>query len=58
MRFGVAMEQSLLEQLDAVVSDRGATRSEVLRDLVRAEVVRARVAKAPDVGPPPVSLSA
>jgi CopG family nickel-responsive transcriptional regulator len=46
VRFGVAMEQSLLEQLDAVVSDRGATRSEVLRDLVRAEVVRARVAKA------------
>lgn len=45
MRFGVAMEHSLLEQLDAVVADRGATRSEVLRDLVRAEVVRARVAK-------------
>jgi CopG family nickel-responsive transcriptional regulator len=50
-RFGVAMEQSLLAELDAIVQARGVTRSEVLRDLVRAEVVRARVAKgAPAVG--------
>jgi len=42
-RFGVAMERSLLEALDAVVEVRGVTRSEVLRDLVRAEVVRSRV---------------
>ncbi len=46
MRFGVAMEQSLLEELDDLVAGRGATRSEVLRDLVRAEVVRARVTRA------------
>ena len=50
-RFGVAMEQSLLADLDAVVEARGVTRSELLRDLVRAEVVRARVPKGiPAVG--------
>lgn len=43
VRFGVAMEGSLLEEFDALVADRGGTRSEVLRDLVRAEVTRARV---------------
>jgi|HubBroStandDraft_6_1064221.scaffolds.fasta_scaffold180024_2 CopG family nickel-responsive transcriptional regulator len=45
VRFGVAMERSLLEHFDIVVSERGVTRSEVLRDLVRAEIVRAQVAK-------------
>ena len=45
VRFGVAMEQSLLADLDAIVEARGVTRSEVLRDLVRAEVVRARATK-------------
>ena len=45
VRFGVAMERSLLEELDALVEARGVTRSEVLRDLVRAEVARARVAR-------------
>jgi CopG family nickel-responsive transcriptional regulator len=44
VRFGVAMEESLLADLDALVEARGGTRSEVLRDLVRAEVVRARAA--------------
>ncbi len=39
------MEGSLLGDLDAIVKDRGVTRSEVLRDLVRAEVVRSRVAR-------------
>jgi CopG family nickel-responsive transcriptional regulator len=43
VRFGVAMEGSLLREFDALVADRGGTRSEVLRDLVRAEVGRARV---------------
>ncbi len=43
VRFGVAMDRPLLERFDAIVSDRGVTRSEVLRDLVRAEVARARV---------------
>jgi CopG family nickel-responsive transcriptional regulator len=45
VRFGVAMERSLLERLDVIVEERGVTRSEILRDLVRAEVVRAQVAK-------------
>jgi CopG family nickel-responsive transcriptional regulator len=39
-RFGVAMETSLLAQFDQLVRARGSTRSEVLRDLVRAEIVR------------------
>lgn len=46
VRFGVAMEGSLLEEFDALVAERGGTRSELLRDLVRAEVTRARVATA------------
>lgn len=45
VRFGVAMEQSLLSSLDALVEARGVTRSEVLRDLVRAEVGKARALK-------------
>ena len=45
VRFGVAMERPLLEHLDVIVSERGVTRSELLRDLVRAEIVRAQVAK-------------
>jgi len=45
VRFGIAMEQSLLSDLDSIVEARGVTRSEVLRDLVRAEVVRARAEK-------------
>ena len=43
VRFGVAMEANLLEDFDKIVEVRGVTRSEVLRDLVRAEVTRSRV---------------
>jgi CopG family nickel-responsive transcriptional regulator len=43
VRFGVAMEGSLLEAFDALVEERGGSRSELLRDLVRAEVTRAKV---------------
>jgi CopG family nickel-responsive transcriptional regulator len=43
VRFGVAMDKPLLEHLDVIVEERGVTRSELLRDLVRAEVVRAQV---------------
>jgi CopG family nickel-responsive transcriptional regulator len=42
VRFGVAMETSLLEDFDALVGLRGSTRSELLRDLARAEITRAR----------------
>jgi CopG family nickel-responsive transcriptional regulator len=45
VRFGVAMDRPLLDHLDVIVNDRGVTRSEILRDLVRAEVVRAQVPK-------------
>ncbi len=37
------MEGSLLREFDALVEARGGTRSELLRDLVRAEVTRSRV---------------
>jgi CopG family nickel-responsive transcriptional regulator len=43
VRFGVAMEEGLLEALDALVQARGSSRSELLRDLVRAEVTRSKV---------------
>jgi CopG family nickel-responsive transcriptional regulator len=39
-RFGVAMETSLLAQFDQLVEQRGSSRSELLRDLVRAEIIR------------------
>ncbi len=47
-RFGVAMETSLLGQLDQLVRDRGSTRSELLRDLARAEIVRSLSSKRVD----------
>ncbi len=40
VRFGVAMERDLLGDLDRIVDARHSTRSEILRDLVRAEVDR------------------
>lgn len=40
VRFGVAMESSLIEELDALAKVRGCNRSELLRDLTRAEVSR------------------
>ena len=48
VRFGVAMEASLLRAFDALVKRRASTRSEVLRDLARAEVTRAAVASGAD----------
>ena len=39
------MERTLLEDFDAIVEARGVKRSEVLRDLVRAEIVRTRVTR-------------
>jgi CopG family transcriptional regulator, nickel-responsive regulator len=47
-RFGVAIETPLLEEIDALVQERGCTRSALLRDLARAEVVRAKVRKGVD----------
>ena len=45
VRFGVAMEASLLEDFDRVVEEQGTTRSEALRDLARKAVVRAQLEK-------------
>lgn len=42
------MEASLLKAFDALVKRRGSTRSEILRDLARAEVTRAEVSKGAD----------
>jgi CopG family transcriptional regulator, nickel-responsive regulator len=46
LRFGVALESSLLREVDALVRQRGGTRSELFRDLSRAEVGRAKVREA------------
>lgn len=43
VRFGVAIDAPLLTELDKLVTERGCTRSEMFRDLARAEVVRAKV---------------
>ena len=40
VRFGVAMETSLVAELDKLAEARGCNRSELLRDLARAEVGR------------------
>jgi CopG family nickel-responsive transcriptional regulator len=40
VRFGVAFDEQLLRQLDVLAQARGCTRSELLRDLARAEVGR------------------
>ena len=42
VRFGVAMDASLLAEFDEVVRARQSTRSEILRDLARSEVQKAR----------------
>ncbi len=43
VRFGVAMEANLVEQLDTLARSRGCNRSELLRDMTRAEVTRNRL---------------
>ena len=48
VRFGVAMEEELLRDFDRVVESRGGTRSEALRDLARAAVIRAQVRRGAD----------
>jgi CopG family nickel-responsive transcriptional regulator len=40
VRFGVAMEGSLLAQFDELVRERRSSRSELLRDLAREEIMR------------------
>src|SRR5262245_25510781 len=45
VRFGLAIEATLLEDFDRVVEEQGTTRSEALRDLARKAVVRAQLGK-------------
>jgi CopG family nickel-responsive transcriptional regulator len=43
VRFGVAIERSLLRELDGLARERGSTRSELFRDLGRGAVVKAKL---------------
>lgn len=43
VRFGVAMEANLVEELDKLAAARGGNRSELLRDLTRAELARVKL---------------
>lgn len=44
MRFGVSIDRDLLENYDALISERGyATRSEALRDLIREALIQQKV---------------
>ena len=43
VRFGVAIDAPLLAEVDSLAAERGSTRSELFRDLARAEVVRAKI---------------
>jgi CopG family transcriptional regulator, nickel-responsive regulator len=44
IRFGVSIEQDLLENYDRLIARRGyATRSEVLRDLIREALVAQKI---------------
>jgi CopG family transcriptional regulator, nickel-responsive regulator len=48
VRFGVAMESSLLEEFDRLVEARGGTRSEAFRDLARAAIAKSQVRRGVD----------
>ena len=44
VRFGVSIEQDLLESYDRLIGERGyATRSEALRDLIRESLIQQRI---------------
>ena len=48
LRFGVSIEDSLLESFDRLIAERGyATRSEALRDLIRDALVQSRLEASP-----------
>ena len=49
VRFGVSIEQDLLENYDRLTVERGyATRSEALRDLIREALIQQRIGMNPD----------
>ena len=44
IRFGVSIEQDLLENYDRLIAERGyATRSEALRDLIREALIQQKI---------------
>lgn len=48
VRFGVAIDAPLLKEIDTLAGERGCTRSELFRDLARAEIARAKVPRGVD----------
>ncbi|HEY4185392.1 MAG TPA: nickel-responsive transcriptional regulator NikR [Polyangia bacterium] len=48
VRFGVAIDGPLLREIDVLATERGCTRSELFRDLARAEIARAKVPRGVD----------
>lgn len=48
VRFGIAIDAGLLDEVDVLVKERGCTRSEFFRDLARAEVSKKHVARGAD----------
>lgn len=50
IRFGVSIEQDLLENYDRLIAERGyATRSEALRDLIREALIQQKVELQTDI---------
>jgi CopG family transcriptional regulator, nickel-responsive regulator len=50
IRFGVSIEQDLLENYDRLIGERGyATRSEALRDLIRDALIQQKIESESDV---------
>lgn len=50
IRFGVSIDESLLQNYDQFIADRGyATRSEALRDLIRDALIQQRIEAESDV---------
>ncbi len=50
IRFGVSIEQDLLENFDRLIAERGyATRSEALRDLIREALIQQKIEASEDV---------
>jgi len=49
IRFGVSIDEALLENYDRFIADRGyATRSEALRDLIRDSLIQQKIDDRPD----------
>ena len=49
VRFGVSIEQNLLENYDRLINERGyATRSEALRDLIREALIQQKIELQPE----------